>query len=113
MDSQQAMTLCLDREVTSIRHSVTTGLMLLRKAKHIDDSFEPCLILLSIGFEKLLKLSLGLSVYAETREWVSNKELRDAGHLILTSYGKNSLAIFAKVRPWLQTLAISKPRLPS
>lgn len=82
MDSQQAMALCLDHEVTSIRHSVTTGLMLLRKAKHIDDSFEPCLILLSIGFEKLLKLSLGLSVYAETREWVSNKELRDAGHHI-------------------------------
>ena len=46
MDSQQAMTLCLDREVTSIRHSVTTGLMLLRKAKHIDDSFETCLIFL-------------------------------------------------------------------
>lgn len=66
-----AQALALDAEITSARNLLAYGERVVRTAPFADTTRDPSLTMLSIGVEKLLKVSLGLSILDETGSWPS------------------------------------------
>ena len=66
----------LIRESDSAKHLLAYGLRALRLSAFHDTTRDPVLSMLSIGVEKLLKVSLGLIHLDEHREWPTQKTFR-------------------------------------
>lgn len=65
---QQGMN--LEQESDSAKHLLTYGVRTLRTAAFIETTRDPIMTMLSIGVEKLLKLSLGLLHVEDHRQWL-------------------------------------------
>lgn len=80
--SQQQVVALLD-EMTSTRNLLAYGLRVIRSAAFIDTTRDPILTMLSIGLEKLYKLTLGLISLDHDRAWPSKAEMKARGHNLL------------------------------
>lgn len=75
-----------DRGFALIGEMISTGNLLgygtkvLREARFIETTRDPILTMLSIGVEKLLKLSLGVISLSDTGCWPTKHEMRSFGH---------------------------------
>jgi len=69
LTQQQGMLLI--RESDSAKHLIAYGVRALRTAAFQDSTRDPVLTMLSIGVEKVLKLSLGLVHLTDSRTWPS------------------------------------------
>lgn len=69
--------LLLIQESDSAKNLLAYGLRALRQAAFHDTTRDPVMTMLSIGTEKLLKVSLGLLHVAETGRWLSRATLRN------------------------------------
>jgi hypothetical protein len=75
LTTQQGMLLI--QESDSAKHLLAYGLRALRLAAFQDTTRDPVRTMLSIGTEKLMKVSLGLFHLAENRSWLSKQTLKD------------------------------------
>lgn len=73
----QTQAFALIFETTSTRNLLGYGLWALRNARFWDTTRDPILTMLSIGVEKLLKMSLGLTHVAEHGEWPPLSKFRE------------------------------------
>lgn len=73
----QTQAFALIFETTSTRNLLGYGLWALRNARFWETTRDPILTMLSIGVEKLLKMSLGLTHVAEQAEWPPLAKFRD------------------------------------
>ncbi len=73
----QTQAFALIFETTSTRNLLGYGLWALRNARFWETTRDPILTMLSIGVEKLLKMSLGLAHVAEHDEWPPLATFRD------------------------------------
>jgi hypothetical protein len=73
----QTQAFALIFETTSTRNLLGYGLWALRNARFWETTRDPILTMLSIGVEKLLKMSLGLAHVSEQGEWPPLKMFRD------------------------------------
>lgn len=80
--SQQQMVALLE-EMTSTRNLLAYGLRVIRSAAFIDTTRDPILTMLSIGLEKLYKLTLGLVSLDHDHRWPSKTEMQRRGHNLL------------------------------
>ena len=67
-------------EVTSTRNLLAYGARVVRTAAFIDTTRDPILTMLSIGFEKLYKLTLGLLSLDDNGKWPSKEQMKEYGH---------------------------------
>ncbi|MDI2097962.1 hypothetical protein [Ruicaihuangia caeni] len=83
----QTQAFALIFETTSTRNLLGYGLWALRNARFWETTRDPILTMLSIGVEKLLKMSLGLTHVAEEGEWPPLATFRDTWrHNIVTMH---------------------------
>ena len=73
----QTQAFALIFETTSTRNLLGYGLWALRNARFWETTRDPILTMLSIGVEKMLKMSLGLAHVAERGEWPPLTTFRD------------------------------------
>ncbi|TDQ02306.1 hypothetical protein AXZ95_0579 [Leifsonia sp. 115AMFTsu3.1] len=69
-------TLALLAEINSARNLLAYGERVVRTAPFADTTRDPSLTMLSIGVEKLLKVSLGLSILNATGSWPSAQTMK-------------------------------------
>ena len=67
-------------EVTSTRNLLAYGARIVRTAAFVDTTRDPILTMLSIGFEKLYKLTLGLAFLDDNGRWPSKERMKEYGH---------------------------------
>lgn len=67
----------LEQESDSAKHLLSYGVRTLRTAAFIETTRDPIMTMLSIGVEKLLKLSLGLLHVEDNRRWLSLEVLKN------------------------------------
>lgn len=96
-------------EVTSTRNLLAYGTRVVRGAPFVDTTQDPILTMLSIGLEKLYKLTLGLIALDDSGLWPSSKEMRAHGHnitrmhnLVFTEIGKRAVTGTPYVRSLLE-----------
>lgn len=80
--SQRQVVALLD-EMTSTRNLLAYGLRVIRSAAFIDATRDPILTMLSIGLEKLYKITLGLVSLDHDHRWPSKAEMQRRGHNLL------------------------------
>ncbi|KNH15989.1 hypothetical protein ACU18_15410 [Arthrobacter sp. ZBG10] len=78
LDDQQAFAFI--EEMTSTRNLLAYGTRVIRTAAFLDTTRDPILTMLSIGVEKLYKLTLGLSALDANQSWPTKGEMRAFGH---------------------------------
>lgn len=67
----------LEQESDSAKHLLAYGVRTLRTAAFIETTRDPIMTMLSIGIEKLLKLSLGLLHVEDNRQWLPLEVLKN------------------------------------
>lgn len=67
----------LEQESDSAKHLLAYGVRTLRTAAFIETTRDPIMTMLSIGVEKLLKLSLGLLHVEDNRQWLPLEVLKN------------------------------------
>lgn len=67
----------LEQESDSAKHLLAYGVRTLRTAAFIETTRDPIMTMLSIGVEKLLKLSLGLIHVEDNRQWLPLEVLKN------------------------------------
>lgn len=67
-------------EMTSTRNLLAYGIRAIRTGAFIDTTRDPILTMLSIGMEKLYKLTLGLIVLERDHKWPTKSEMQKHGH---------------------------------
>lgn len=67
----------LEQESDSAKHLLAYGVRTLRTAAFIETTRDPIMTMLSIGAEKLLKLSLGLLHVEDNRQWLPLEVLKN------------------------------------
>lgn len=67
-------------EMTSTRNLLGYGVRTLRGARFLETTRDPIMTMLSIGVEKLLKLTIGVISLDESGAWPSKKVMMDFGH---------------------------------
>jgi hypothetical protein len=67
----------LEQESDSAKHLLAYGVRTLRTAAFIETTRDPIMTMLSIGVEKLLKLSLGLLYVEDNRQWLPLEVLKN------------------------------------
>lgn len=67
-------------EVTSARNLLAYGVRTVRTAAFIETTRDPVLTMLSIGVEKLYKLTLGLVRLDEQGQWPTKGQMKAIGH---------------------------------
>lgn len=77
---QRRRELILLREITSASNLLSYGTKVLRDVKFIDSAQEAVMTTLSIGLEKLYKLSLGMLELDQMGQWPSKKTMKHYGH---------------------------------
>lgn len=78
LDRQQGFALLA--EMTSTRNLLAYSLRVIRTGAFIDTTRDPILTMLSIGMEKLYKLTLGLIVLERDHKWPTKTEMQKRGH---------------------------------
>ena len=78
LDRQQGFALLA--EMTSTRNRLAYGIRAIRTGAFIDTTRDPILTMLSIGMEKLYKLTLGLIVLERDHKWPTKSEMQKHGH---------------------------------
>ncbi len=73
----QLQGLYLVSETTSTRNLLGYGLRALRTTRFLETTLDPIMTMLSIGVEKLEKMSLGLVSTADNSNWPSVRQFRD------------------------------------
>ncbi|MGV8910697.1 MAG: hypothetical protein ACOH1Y_17105 [Propionicimonas sp.] len=86
LDPQQSVALL--EEVTSTRSLLGYGLKALRSGASFATTRDPILTMLSIGFEKLFKLTLGLAELDLHHEWPHVKFMTGFGHDLTRLHGQ-------------------------
>ncbi|WP_028272462.1 hypothetical protein [Arthrobacter sp. UNC362MFTsu5.1] len=96
-------------EVTSTRNLLSYGIRVVRSAPFVDTTQDPILTMLSIGLEKLYKLTLGLVALDDNGSWPSSVEMRAHGHnvtrmhnLVFLEIGKRTMEATPYVRSLLE-----------
>lgn len=94
-------------EVTSTRNLLAYGARVVRGAPFVGTTQDPILTMLSIGLEKLYKLTLGLIALDDNGLWPSSEEMRKHGHnitrmqeLVFLELSKRTVGI----TPYVQSL---------
>lgn len=67
-------------EMTSTRNLLAYGIRVIRTGAFIDTTRDPILTMLSIGVEKLYKLTLGLVALDQNQKWPTRAEMMKLGH---------------------------------
>lgn len=78
LDRQQEFALLA--EMTSTRNLLAYGIRVIRTSAFIDTTRDPILTMLSIGVEKLYKLTLGLIALDREQKWPTKAETKARGH---------------------------------
>lgn len=78
LDRQQGFALIA--EMTSTRNLLAYGIRVIRTGAFIETTRDPILTMLSIGVEKLYKLTLGLVVLDRDHKWPSAVEMKALRH---------------------------------
>ncbi len=78
LDQQQGFALL--QEITSSRNLLAYGLRVMRTGAFVDTTRDPILTMLSIGLEKLYKLTLGLIALDHDHRWPTKAQMQDQGH---------------------------------
>lgn len=73
-------------EMTSTRNLLSYGVRAVRTGAFIDTTRDPILTLLSIGVEKLFKLTLGLIALDRDHEWPTKAQMKMQGHNLLAMH---------------------------
>lgn len=81
LDRQQAFALLA--EMTSTRNLLAYGIRVVRTGAFIDTTRDPILTMLSIGVEKLYKLTLGLIALDRDQRWPTKSEMQKQGHKLV------------------------------
>lgn len=81
LDRQQGFALLA--EMTSTRNLLAYGIRVVRTGGFIDTTRDPILTMLSIGVEKLYKLTLGLIALDRDRRWPTKSEMQKQGHKLV------------------------------
>lgn len=76
----QKQTLALIEEMTSTRNLLAYGVRVVRTGAFVSTTRDPILTMLSIGVEKLYKLTLGLIALDVDKQWPSVKVMKANGH---------------------------------
>jgi hypothetical protein len=84
LDNQKAFALI--GEMTSTRNLLGYGVKVLRGARFIETTRDPIMTMLSIGVEKLLKLTVGVISLDETETWPSKPRMMSYGHGIVSLF---------------------------
>lgn len=84
LDHRQARALI--EEMTSTRNLLAYGVRAVRTGAFIDTTRDPILTLLSIGVEKLYKLTLGLIALDRDHQWRSRAEMKKHSHDLLAMH---------------------------
>ncbi|GGL06883.1 hypothetical protein GCM10007382_28650 [Salinibacterium xinjiangense] len=84
LDNQKAFALI--GEMTSTRNLLGYGVKVLRGARFIETTRDPIMTMLSIGVEKLLKLTVGVISLDETETWSSKPRMMSYGHGIVSLF---------------------------
>lgn len=70
-------------ETTSTRNLLAYGIRVIRTGAFIDTTRDPILTMLSIGVEKLYKLTLGLVALDRDHRWPTKLEMQKQGHKLV------------------------------
>ncbi len=81
LDRQQGFALIA--EMTSTRNLLAYGIRVIRTGAFIDTTRDPILTMLSIGVEKLYKLTLGLIALDRDQKWPTKAEMKAWGHQLV------------------------------
>lgn len=81
LDRQQGFALLA--EMTSTRNLLAYGIRVIRTGTFIDTTRDPILTMLSIGVEKLYKLTLGLIALDRDQRWPTKTEMQKQGHKLV------------------------------
>lgn len=84
LDRQQGLALLA--EMTSTRNLLAYGIRIIRTGAFIETTRDPILTMLSIGVEKLYKLTLGLIALDERRTWLTRDEMKAHGHNLVAMH---------------------------
>lgn len=79
--------------MTSTRNLLGYGVRVLRGARFLETTRDPIMTMLSIGVEKLLKLTVGAISLDETQAWPSKKMMMSYGHGIAKLFDNVMAAI--------------------
>lgn len=96
LDHRQS--LALGAEITSTRNLLHYGTEVVESARFTDTTRDPIMTLLSIGFEKLFKLTVGIATLEREGAWPTRKAMKNA-------YGHQIVDLHTKVMAELQALA--------
>lgn len=80
VDLDRRQSVALLNEIASTRNLLAYGVRTVRTSELIESTRDPILTMLSIGLEKLYKLSLGLFALRDKRQWPSKTEMKANGH---------------------------------
>ncbi|WP_026041039.1 hypothetical protein [Arthrobacter sp. TB 23] len=80
VDLDQQRAFALIAEITSTRNLLAYGVRVVRTGAFIDTTRDPILTMLSIGVEKLYKLTLGLAALDRDRSWPTKAQMKVKGH---------------------------------
>lgn len=83
VDLDQQQRFALLAEMTSTRNLLSYGIRVIRTGAFIDTTRDPILTMLSIGVEKLYKLTLGLIVLDRDHKWPTKSEMLEQGHKLV------------------------------
>jgi hypothetical protein len=92
LDRQQGFALIA--EMTSTRNLLAYGIRVIRTGAFIETTRDPILTMLSIGVEKLYKLTLGLAALDRHRKWPNATEMKAWGHKLVPMHQ----AVMAELR---------------
>lgn len=81
LDRQQGSALLA--EMTSTRNLLAYGIRVIHTGAFIDTTRDPILTMLSIGLEKLYKLTLGLIALDRDHRWPTKTEMQKRGHKLV------------------------------
>lgn len=84
LDRQQGFALLA--EMTSTRNLLAYGIRAIRTGAFIDTARDPILTMLSIGVEKLYKLTLGLITLDRDHKWPTKTEMQKQGHKLVAMH---------------------------
>lgn len=84
LDRQQGFALLA--EMTSTRNLLAYGVRVIRTGAFIETTRDPILTMLSIGVEKLYKLTLGLVALDRDHKWPSKSEMQKQGHKLVSMH---------------------------
>lgn len=93
LDRQQGFALIA--EMTSTRNLLAYGVRVVRDGAFIDTTRDPILTMLSIGVEKLYKLTLGLAALDRDKKWPDAAAMQGRGHRLVPMHDEvmNALRI--------------------